>query len=1109
MKKKRNDDFPLPGNLWKILLCVKLTFVLSFCAMMQVTASVNAQTVSLKKQNASLEEIIWELKAKTKFVFLYSDEDIVSVRGIDIDMEHAQVDEVIAECLKGTGLQYVKENNAIIIKPLKKEESLPQVKTRTIQGRVMDKKGQPLPGVTILIEGTNLGVTTDAEGKFVLSCPDQEKMELRFTFVGMKTQKVTVSDQAEIKVVMEEDTQEMSEVVVTGIYERKKESFTGSAATYTKHELKMIGTQNIIQSLKTLDPAMLMLESKTWGSDPNTLPDIEIRGKTSVVGLKSEYEYDPNQPLFILDGVETDLQTIVNLNMDRVASVTILKDAASTAIYGSKAANGVIVVETVQPEAGSLRVAYNGNFGVQFPDLKAYNLMNAAEKLEFERLSGKYTATDESYGSQVELDNKYYNRLKEIQRGVDTYWLREPLRTVFNHSHNLYIDGGDEAMRYGLGLGYNNNNGVMKGSNRDVISGNIDLSYRRKNLLFSNKFSMDVTKAEREPVAFSDFARANPYNRKETEEGEIPMYLEGPAQQTDEYINPLYKFNIKNTNETNTFSLRDNFNAEWQVLSSLRVRGRFGVTKTVSKSEAFKSPKHPDFRETEQLKRGSFTSSITETFSYNGDLNVTFGKLFAGSHQVNAVGGMSFNQGKNSNDGYSTVGFNNDFHTNPAFSFGFREGQTPVYSRVTSRAASFFLNANYAYANRYLMDFNVRSDGTSKFGANKRFSTTWAVGIAWNIHNESIVKDWGVFDNLKVRASIGNPGNQNFDAYQAMKTYRYNVQMQNVFGTSAIIEKFGNKNLDWQRTLDKNIGLDVALLDNRLRLTVDYYYKDTDPLLVSIGMPPSVGTSSIYTNFGRQVSQGWNGSLMATVIKNKDWNWSVNYNFRTSKSEYREIGDKLDYLNEKGSSKNLQRYYDGASPDDLWAVPSLGIDPATGHEVFLKKNGEHTFIYSTDDEVVVGCSRPDVEGIIGTSVYYKGFSASLNFRYRLGGQVMASALYEKVENISEANIFRNQDKRALYDRWQEPGNRARFKSIKDQTSTPMSSRFVVTENTFSGESISVGYETTAGWLKTFGAEGFTFRAYMNEIFRLSSFKEERGIEYPFARTVTFSLSLRF
>lgn len=1106
MKKNRKTRSFYDRNETKFCFRWGITFVLcvaSVCTWGQgkdhrVTISVNQKTVP---------EIFHELEKQVPYKFMYHDTDLLQIGRKDVHFKDALLPEVLGFCLKGAAIGYEQVGNEIILKRIKAEEKGTEI--RKITGLVRDTHGSSLPGVTIMIEGTNVGVTTGADGRYSIECPVIKNLTLRFSFVGMKPVKVAVENRGTIDVVLEDEVEDLEEAVVTGIYTRNKESFTGSAATYTKKDLKMIGTQNIIQSLKTLDPAMLMIESKTWGSDPNRLPDIEIRGKTSIVGLKTDYEYDPNQPLFILDGVETDLQTIINLNMDRVASVTILKDAASTAIYGSKAANGVIVVETVQPEAGSLRVAYNGNYGVQFPDLTDYNLMNAREKLEFEKRSGKYTTPDDDYASQVSLDAKYYRRLAEIERGVDTYWLREPLRTVFNHNHNLYVDGGDDAMRYGIGLGYNNSNGVMKGSNRDVISGNIDLSYRKKSLLFSNKFSMDITESEREPVAFSDFAWANPYNRKTAEDGEIPMYLEGPDEKSDEFINPLYKFNIKNTNGTNSFFLRDNFNAEWQILSSLRIRGRFGVMKSVSKTETFKSPKHPDFREKEQLKRGTFTSSLDESFSYNGDLNVTFGKLIAERHQVNMVGGMSFSQENTSVNGYSTIGFNNDYHTNPAFSLGFTDGQQPSYSNIRSRAASFFVNANYSYANRYLMDFNFRSDGTSKFGVNKRFSTTWAVGLAWNLHNESFVKAWDIINNFKIRASVGNPGNQNFDAYQAMKTYRYNVQLQNVFGTSAIIDKFGNRNLDWQRTLDKNIGVDIAMFDNRIRITADCYYKDTDPLLVSIGMPPSIGTTSIYTNFGRQVSWGWNGSLAGTVVKKKDLNWTVNFNFRTSKSEYREIGDQLDYLNEKGSSKTLQRYYDGASPDNMWAVVSLGIDPATGHEVFRKKNGEQTFVYSTDDEVVVGSSRPDVEGIVGTSVYYKGFSASLNFRYRIGGEVMASALYGKVENISENMVYRNQDKRALYDRWQEPGVPAKFKSVKDQSSTPMSSRFIVTENTFSGESLSVGYETDGAWLRYIGARGFTVRAYMNEIFRISSFKEERGIEYPFARSVTFSLSVRF
>ena len=980
------------------------------------------------------------------------------------------------------------------------------------EGDVMDTEGNPLPGVTILLKGTTTGTSTNANGEFRFPATKAGKSVLVFSFIGMKPVEKDVTPGKRVIIRMEDEVTGIEEVVITGIYSRDKNSYTGSATTYSAQELKMVGAQNVIQSLKTLDPAMMVVESKQWGSDPNRMPKIEIRGKTSVVGLQAEFENDPNQPLFILDGVETTLATIINLNIDRVASVTLLKDAASTAIYGSKAANGVIVVETKSPEAGQLRLSYNGNYGISFADLSDYNLMNASEKLEFELLAGRYSPLEgyDGFVDKLQKMSDYYTRLKGVLRGVDTYWLSEPLRTVFNHSHNVYIDGGDQAMRYGLGISYNNRDGVMKKSNRDGLGVNIDLIYRKKGLLFSNKASLDISNSEREPVAFSEFSRANPYYQKRLDNGTIPMYLE---RKTGIYgadmFNPLYVWNIENTNTSKELALRDNFTMEWTVFDALRTRARLGFSKSITKSEAFKSPNHVDFLETEKLKKGSFSSSQNESFSYNGDLNITFGKIFKNVHQVNFVGGWSFNESRTEAAGYNVVGFNDDFHKNPAYSTGFRENQKPTYSKNRRRSTSFFMNLNYAYNNRYLVDFNLRADGTSVFGSNKLFSKTWSVGLAWNVHNEEFVKKLGWVNNLKIRGSIGNPGNENFDAYISQKTYVYNVELQNMFGASALIEKYGNKDLEWQRTQDKNIGVDLSVLNNRIRFSFDYYFKDTDPLLVSISMPASAAATSLYTNLGRQISCGWTASLNYVFLRKQDVSCSINMNARANHSEFRDIGDKLNYMNRVGSSTVLNRYYEGGSPDDLWAVPSLGIDPATGREVFLKKDGTQTFVYSASDEVVVGSSVPDVEGIIGMSFYYKKFSASVNFRYRLGGETKASALHEKVENIDLNSIVKNQDKRALYDRWKKPGDKAKFKAVDDYSSTPLSSRFVVTENTFSGESISIGYELNASWLRGAGIEGMNVRFYMNDIFRISSFKEERGLDYPFARSLSFSLGVRF
>lgn len=979
---------------------------------------------------------------------------------------------------------------------------------RTLTGVVKEVSGETIPGATVQVKGhTNIVSVSDMYGNFVLKNIPSGKQTIVISFLGMESQEIAYTGQKSITVTMVEKANEIKDVVVTGIYVRKKSSFTGSASTYTKDELKKIGTKNLIQSLKTLEPSLNVVENSSWGSDPNRMPDMEIRGKTSIVGsLESDYDNTGNQPLFIMDGVEVTIQDIMKLPMDRIANVTVLKDAASSAIYGSKAANGVIVVETVRPESGKLRVSYSGNFAVQMPDLTDYNLMNASEKLEYERLAGRYTAKD-AYTSQDALDALYYSRLREVKRGVNTYWLSEPLRAVLNHSHNMYIDGGDDSMVYGVGLSYSNDDGVMKGSDRSTVSGNIKLTYRTKSLIFSNDFNIDITNSDHEPVEFSTFAQANPYYLKYNDDGSIPTLLESTDVAGNTIYNPLYLYNIVNKNHTNEMTLRNNFSLIWRFWNAFQLRGRLGLSKSVSKNETFKSPKHPDFLSA--TLKGSYGSENDDNFAYNGETTITFGKVFNDAHTVNLVGGWYFSEKTVNRNAYMVYGFTSDLHQNPQFSAGFTEGDKPTYNKTISRSTSFYFNGNYSYKNRYLFDANLRWDGSSVFGAQKVFTNTWAVGVGWNINKESWFHlPWA--DLVKLRFSIGNPGNQNFDAYLSSGTYIYNSVYTNHFGTSAILSKFANTNLAWQKTIDKNWGIDLELFKSRLRISADYYHKVTDPLLVSVTMPPSLGFTSLYTNFGGQISQGFSGTVMVNAIKRDDMRLNFNLSFNHSETQYKNIGNKLQAMNEAASNNNsYRRYYDGGSPDDIWAVRSAGIDPATGQEIFIKKDGTYTFQYDKNDEVVVGTTADKLQGVVGVSFYYKQFSASANLRYRLGAQVFASTLYNKVENLSEDLMYYNVDRRALYDRWKQPGDIARFKAINNFESTPMSSRFVMDENVLTGESFSVGYETADKWIRTLGAKGASVRVYMNDIFRLASFKEERGTEYPFSRSVSLSFDIRF
>ena len=1096
MKVKRN-----------LLLCSWLSFFL-LISVLPGNASVFAQQekLALSSTQLTVREIFDAISSQLRYDVFYNGEQLDLNRKVKFAQQVLNLEQVL-DAVANNRFKYTLEDRTIILTPLTTPQTVNSV---TLTGQVTDQSNTPLPGVTVLVKGTKLGTSTDPEGNFKLSLSQQENTILIFSFIGMESQEVPVDDPKKpIKVILKETAENLKEVVVTGIFTRKKESFTGSASTYTASELKTAGTQNILQSLKTLDPSFAILDNTLYGSDPNRLPNMEIRGKSSMLGMRDELEADPNQPLFILDGFESSLSVINDMDINRIASITILKDAASTAIYGSKAANGVVVVETVKPQAGKLMVSYNGNANISMPDLSSYNLMNAKEKLAFEKLAGKYTPASWSATSEFELQKLYNQKLAEIESGIDTYWLTEPLRVGVNQKHSLYIEGGEGSFLFGIGAGYNGISGVMEKSNREVISGNIDLIYRIKKFQFSNKFSMTNTKIKNPIVDFSEYAAANPYYKKRDEEGNIGKWLEN--NDYTKAANPLWNASQNSRDEGKQLALSNYFVAEYTPLEALKVRARFGISYGNDDTEKFISRNDTRFDTYEILKKGTFNTTNTRSNQYEGELSVTFAKLI-GRHRLNAVLGGNLNSNKTLTQGYSAQGFPEGDFVYPSFSNGYPEGGSPTYYENTSRSMNGYFNLGYSFDDRYLMDFSLRENGSSVFGASKRYIGTWSVGLGWNLHKERFIADhltW--IDFLKLRASIGNPGNQNFSSSKTLTTFNFQLASMNYFGMGAVLNQLGNPDLDWQITLDKNIGIDMTLIDKRLNITADYYHKVTDPLLINISMPLSSGTSSYLTNMGKQISQGLTLSASYYIIQKLDqrFSWLVRGNLRTQKTKLDKIGNKLDELNKSGQGHNTVRYYNGADPDDICAVKSAGIDPSTGRELFYDKEGNYTYDFSYDNEVICGNTRPKIEGVIGTSLNYKGFSVSMNFRYQTGASVFNEALFNKVENISVSGLNKNQDKRALYERWQNPGDKVRFKDIANAASTPMSSRFIQKENVLSMESVYVGYEFYEGWIKKIGLSNLKIQASMRDVFRASTIKSERGTLYPFARSLELGLSFNF
>ena len=419
---------------WALYVPQLVALLLVFNLNLNATAFSQHQRLNLKLKDATLEEFISAIKRQCDVGFIYDYNKTKDLKGITVTAVNEEISAVLEQALRGTGFTAEIDNNTIILR----KSAVPQTVqvAKRISGQVMDKSGNALPGVTVMIKGTTLGTTTGVNGDFEISLPNPVGQTLVFSFIGMTSVEMTLKNTEPLTVVLKEEATEMEEVVITGIYSRKKESFTGSEVTIETEELKKVGALSITQALSAFDPSIRLAESLTNGSNPNVLPDITIRGENGfdLRANADDATTNPNAPLYILDGVEVSAERVYDMDVNRVESITILKDASATALYGSRASNGVIVITTIRPKSGQIRVSLNANYNISVPDLRDYNLMNAEEKLEYERLAGLYQDTD--YLEQCKLDELYNSRLEEVRKGVNTYWLSQPLTTSLNQRYS-------------------------------------------------------------------------------------------------------------------------------------------------------------------------------------------------------------------------------------------------------------------------------------------------------------------------------------------------------------------------------------------------------------------------------------------------------------------------------------------------------------------------------------------------------------------------------------------------------------------------------------------------------------------------------------------------
>ena len=486
--------------------------------------------VTLDLKDVPMETFLNTVKQKAGINMLYNSQMFKGVEPVTVKATNEPWKELLDRVLSPKGFTYATKDGIVVIK--KKDQ-----KTRTLEGKVVDEQGGELPGVTVLILGKerNIGTMTDADGAFSLGLPEGD-VTIRLSFVGMQTLEIYTGKLNLDKVhtfKLKPDSKQLEEVVVTGYAKISKNSFTGTSVTVTADQLMSVSKTNVLGALQTFDPSFRIAENNLAGSNPNNVPELYIRGRSGIGTTqldaqslsKTSLKNNPNLPTFIMDGFEISVQKLYDMDPSRIASITILKDAAATAMYGSRAANGVVIITTVTPKAGKVNIDYNFTGTLEYPDLTDYNMMNAREKLETEVAAGLFKANPEQgFSEQSRLDALYNQKLNNVVRGVDTYWLSKPLRTVFNHKHSLYLDGGTEDLRWGADFSYNSGEGVMKGSYRDRMAGGLSLSYRLGAFQVRNYFSYTYTKSQESPYgSFSDYTSKLPYDEYIDENGNISI----------------------------------------------------------------------------------------------------------------------------------------------------------------------------------------------------------------------------------------------------------------------------------------------------------------------------------------------------------------------------------------------------------------------------------------------------------------------------------------------------------------------------------------------------------------------------------------------------------
>lgn len=1062
MKNKRNLNFPGRPIVGKMLLTSNLLVMLLLGAVLQVSAIVNAQNVrvNLDLKQVSLTQVFWELEKKTEIVFFYSVEDILDVKGLDVKYKNAGLKEVLDELLRNTPLTYEIKNDAVVIR--RKSEnamSLPEVKQKTVKGVVKDQNGETMPGVSVLVKGSTVGVATDINGRFELVVEDKPDVTLQFSFVGMKSQDRKVGDRSELVIVLLPAAENLEEVIVTGYQTISKERATGSFAVVTPREIENKLQTNIMDRL----------EGQVAGL-------VQYKGDVSIRGISTVYGND--DPLYVVDGMPYE-GSLSAINPNDIRNVTVLKDATAASIYGARAANGVIVITTKGGTEGKTRISYNGSVSFQpLPDVGYLKLMNSSELIDLKKeLFDIYHADYSALNKRSAIDEVtelFYKQEagelteKELADKLDVFRRQdrkkqiedELLRMALTHQHNLALSGGNEKYTYMASINYLGSKPYEKAKENNRFGFNV-----KNNVKFFKWMSADLgingsftdDKGSNGLTGITLLSSGPSYQMLKNEDGTPAVWRQTRSDYELERLQSkgLYDLTYRPLDELDR-SRYKNKSAYYRVNVGLMFKLIEGLDVNLTYQTENSHYRNLQYRDEDSYyvkdmvvnaaqvdtENGAITYNVPEgnqvtevrgdKHAYTMRAQVNFNRTFLEKHTIVALVGAERRLIKSTSSSafrmgydYSTLGYKpaniKDLGTglkgteSLAGTYSWQDKNYNKFTESEDRYIAFYGNASYTYNDRYALTGSIRVDQSNLFGTDPKYQwkPLWSLGGSWFASQEDFLKNTDWLERLALRLTYGINGNvaKKNGPYMTIQDMGYSDWKQ---GFSSSVKTPPNPSLRWEKTAVTNVGVDFSLFSGRLGGSFDYYHRKSTDLLGDIKVDITTGWTTIQLNYGSMKNSGLELSLNSINLQTRNFQWRTNVNFSYNKNRIVELTNKTttawNYVSATVNSAGKPMY-------GLYSYRWAGLNPENGDPQVYDKNGKVVSSSNDIDDLVwSGTTRPPYSGSMTNILNYKGITLSFMFIYN-GGHVMRDAVATYLGASVSSNIYRES-----LNYWKKPGD---------------------------------------------------------------------------------------